>query len=138
MNKSRILKYLVIYYGIVQTLHLILNIFPLFVDSYYYAGIVSNNLTAEGRNLLLVSSLIDFLVSSPFGIIFSYRWLKGKKNAKYFAFISFLGAGVSAIYYEYILLKAGAWELTPINIIFHLMFIPVGLLIFLLLEENKN
>jgi hypothetical protein len=126
LRKSRnFKKYLIIYYGAVQLLHLIVNFFPLFVSKERYIGYVSSDLGEKGIDYLFYSSVLDFFVSSPAALVYVYSYFCSKKPLKSIGMISISAAILSALYYETVLIVFNAWELNFLNLLIHLLFAPL-------------
>lgn len=126
-------KALIIYYGILQTAHLL--------------GIVITGLTwirggglgvlarppltgwsAQAIHFLVGTGLVDFFIAIG-AVIFVVRYLKGFRGSEILGAVVLTGSLYSAAVYAYGTIRSGAWQLHPMTyLLMTTAFIPVILL----------
>lgn len=125
---SRLKNILIYYYGGLQVLHWVANLFVIHVDQKGAIGLVTSTVNEEIVTSLMTSANMDFYLASPLGILFLYGFLRKKDWASDVGFVSLAIAFISAIIYDYVLVFNGAWEFTVMNIVIHVAFAPAILL----------
>lgn len=120
-----LMKLLIYYYGILQALHMGVNLFVIFEEREEFLGLVTDK--TEVFPLLMTSAYIDFFAASPLGVLFLWAYVEKKKWARVIGLTSLSLALVSAVIYEY------AWVgFSSVNIGIHVLFAPVFVLLVLL------
>jgi hypothetical protein len=130
-------KHLYIYYLLVQTLHLVMLI-TIFVGGFEkYLPYLSTDLLPSQILLLGISGFIDLFFSTPLGIIGSILALRSEKKRKVLA-ISVIFLWASALIYELALLINYPTHIFSVNLVFHILFLPVVLLSYRIVKKIIN
>jgi len=130
-------KHLYIYYLLVQTLHLVMLI-TIFVGGFEkYLPYLSTDLLPSQILLLGISGFIDLFFSTPLGIIGSILALRSEKKRKVLA-ISVIFLWASALIYELALLINYPTRIFSVNLVFHILFLPVVLLSYRIVKKIIN
>lgn len=126
------------YYAFLQTIHFIMNGVILILGNLALLSYASPLLSPEQSLYLLISSLIDFCIASPLGILgVIFIFLDNKIFGYKLLVVSLFAAIVSALFYITVLVYFGAFVLNTTNTIFGILFIPVILLMFSLRNKKE-
>lgn len=121
-------KFLILYYGFLQSCHLLALLSGLASGMDKVMLQISPGLTGEKFELMMFSTYIDIFIAAPLGILFVYGYTKKKAWASGVGFISITTAFISALYYVYLLWLFSLWHLTWLNNLISIGFIPMFLL----------
>ena len=124
---KRYIWVLVMYYGVLQVLHIAMNIVLLFRPEFMLWA--SPILDLSESRYLLISLYIDFLVASPLGILGVGMYVRKHNKALMIIIISLCIALISAGLYIGILLYFEAFVLSVPTIIFGCAFAPAFVLL---------
>lgn len=123
------------YYLLIQALHLVMLVI-IFLDGFEkYLPYVSSDLLPLQASMLRISGYIDLFLSAPLGIVGSILALRDEKHDNFLT-ISVTFLWVSAIVYETALLLNYPARLLSVNLLFHLLFLPVVLLSYRLVRKR--
>ena len=139
MNKSfhscsSFFKGLLVYYAILQGLHLIMNIVIVFFDQSLLLQ-VSSLLQQSDAYLFLITSYIDLFIASPLGVIGVVAIIKRKQYGWTLLSISIVTALMSMALYIGFLVNLGIFRLDTITVIFGVLFLPVVIIMGILLNH---
>lgn len=128
-------QHLYIYYLLIQALHLTMLII-LFVDGFEnYLPYLSSDLLPVQITLLRISAYIDLIFSTPLGMIGGMLALTSEKKKRVLA-ISLIFLWASALIYELALLLNYPERLRSVNLLFHILFLPMILLSYRLMKKT--
>lgn len=121
-------KALIYYFGLLQVPHLVLNFFILFVPSILTGGDLYLGKVVE---VLFLNSVLDFIITSPLGILFLYSYVKKQKSASRLGLIALTSAFANAVLYIYLLVSNNLFSVNASNVVILILFSPPVILFFL-------
>lgn len=106
------------YYRALQVVHwgVLVGVIFFGFDGY---KVVSSGLVGKARQLMSISTYLDFFVSAPTAVLGGRKWLK----------VSLASALISSLIYLGVLLGFGIWEWSAGNIIILIVFAPIALVV---------
>ncbi len=116
---------LILYYGFLQTCHFLALVAGFVYGMKKLMLQVSPGLTGTKYLVMSFSSYIDVFAAAPLGILFVWGYLKKKPWAHGIGMISLTIAFFSGLYYSYILQIYGLFQLTWLNTLISIAFIPM-------------
>jgi len=139
LSLKRLLRYLVIYYGLWQLIHFFSNLSAFLISMDYTRSFLGGTMTDDQFKALLASGVIDLFFVSPVGIIFAYGYIRRRRWSIPLGLISMTAAMYSAYLYVYLHTVYGTMTFDPLQ--FFLLwglFIPCILLFILFVWLNMK
>lgn len=138
MKKSSVFSMLVWYYGLLQLAHFAMNLIIIFMHPELLTQ-ASPLLTSSQAHYFVITSLADFILASPLGIVWAILFFSAyRKIALRLVSLSLIIAWLTAVLYVALLLMFHAFTLNSTTIIFGVLFIPVIILTIMYLPKNKK
>jgi hypothetical protein len=141
-RKFGVVDYLSLYYGGLQTLHLVVLAFGLF--QFLRSGTIGfpappppSGWSRQASAFLMGNGAMDAVIAL-LGLAYLYSFLAGREGSRKLGLISVTGAICSAIFFGFGTIFSGAWETHPGNYAaLVVVFLPVFALFYVLVRTSQ-
>lgn len=125
--------FLVYYFGLLQIPHLLLNFILIFFPQIAHGN---DTYLIDVIETLRLNSFLDFIFTSPLGLIFLAGYIKKAKWTSKVGVIALVSAFINSLLYVYLLVSNNLFDFKLSNLIILLLFSPPIVLFFLTVFEK--